>query len=96
MNKTLLAYLRKFDIDEDSVFEILTTELSEEHKHAAICVKTGSEFTARTESDAIMLLKAQIVKEHNSFAIIEPYNGAEKILSVYDCGKRIAAQKWVM
>ena len=89
MNKTLLAYLRKFDIYEDSVFEILTTELSEEHKHCAICAKLGSKFTATTERDAIMLLKAQIVKEHSSFAIIEPYNGAEKLLSIYDCGRLV-------
>ena len=96
MNKTLLAYLRKFDIEEDAIFEILTDELPEQHKHAAICEKTGSKFTARTERDAIMLLKAQIVKEHSSFAIIEPFNGVEKLLSVYDCGRIILNQRWVM
>lgn len=96
MNKTLLTYLRKFDIDEDSVFEILTTELSEEHKHAAICEKLGSKFTATNERDAIMLLKAQIVKEHSSFAIIEPFNGVEKLLSIYDCGRLVLIHRWVM
>lgn len=96
MNKTLLAYLRKFDIDEDSVFKIRTTEFPDEFKHAAICDKTGSKFTARTERDAIMLLKAQIVKEHSSFAIIEPFNGVEKLLSVYDCGNLVLSQRWVM
>lgn len=96
MNKTLLSYLRKFDIEEDAIFEILTDELPEQHKHAAICEKTGSKFTAITERDAIMLLKAQIVKEHSYFAIIEPFNRVKKLLSVYDCGCIILNQRWVM
>ena len=96
MNKTLLSYLRKFDIEEDAIFKILTDELPEHHKHCAICAKLGSKFTATTERDAIMLLKAQIVKEHSSFAIIEPFNGVEKLLSVYDCGRLVLRQRWVM
>lgn len=96
MNKTLLAHLRKYNIEEDAVFEITCGASKIDHKYVATCFKAESQFTAQTSTDAIMLLKAQIVKEHNSFAIIEPYNDSEKLLSVYNCGRLVLTQRWVM
>lgn len=96
MNKTLLSYLRKFNIEEDSVFHIEVLHNYETNKFEAICHKTGSKFTAFDELSAITLLKNQITNEHNSFAIIEPFKGVEHMLSIYYCGKLVLKQKWVM
>ena len=96
MNKTLLAYLRKFNIEKDSVFQIEVLHNYETNKFEAICHKTGSKFTAFDELSAITLLKNQITNEYNSFAIIEPLEGVEHMLSIYDCGKLVLKQKWVM
>ena len=96
MNKTLLSYLRKFNIDQDAIFQIEVLHNEETNKFEAICQKIGSKFHSFVESDAIIILKAQIIKEHSSFAIIEPFKGVEHMLSIYDCGKLVLKQKWVM
>ena len=96
MNKTLLAHLRKFNIEEYSIFQIEVLHNNETNKFEAICYKTGSKFHSFVESEAVILLKAQIIKENSSFAIIEPFKGVEHMLSIYDCGKLVLKQKWVM
>lgn len=96
MNKTLLSYLRKFNIDQDAIFQIEVLHNEETNKFEAICHKTGSKFHSFTESEAAILLKAQIIKDHSSFAVIEPFKGVEHMLSIYDCGKLVLKQKWVM
>ena len=62
MNKTLLAYLRKYNIEEDAIFEITCGASKTDHKYVATCFRSGSQFTAQTSTDAIMLLKAQIAR----------------------------------
>ena len=96
MNKTLLSYLRKFNIDQDAIFQIEVLHNEETNKFEAICHKTGSKFHAFERLSAIILLKNQIINEHSSFAIIEPFKGVEHMLSIYDCGKLVLKQKWVM
>ena len=93
---TLLAFLRKYNIEEDAIFKIEVLHNYETNKFEAICHKTGSKFTAFDELSAITLLKNQITNKHNSFAIIEPFKGSEKLMSIYDCGRLIVKQKWVM
>lgn len=44
MNKTLLAYLRKFNIEKDAIFQIEVLHNEETNKFEAICHKTGSKF----------------------------------------------------
>ena len=96
MNKTLLSYLRKFNIDQDAIFKIEVLHNEETNKFEAICHKTGSKFHSFVESEAVILLNAQIIKDNSSFAIIEPFKGVEHMLSIYDCGKLVLKQKWVM
>ena len=96
MNKTLLSYIRKFNIEEDSVFKIEVSHNEGTNKFDAICYETGSKFHSFVESEAVILLKAQIIKDNSSFAIIEPFKGVEHMLSIYDCGKLVLKQKWVM
>lgn len=95
MNKTLLAYLRKFNIEQDSIFQIEVLHNEETNKFKAICHKTGSKFNAFDELSAITLLKNQIINDHSSFAIIEPFNKVESLLYVYDCGKLVLKQRWI-